>query len=280
MPFQKTEATGRVDEAPGAAETSMTNSPGMRPSADTAANGNVVVQSPLATTLKLLGDPPSAVRRRPPSLKVSGGIAALTRTWRVTRMRRQAVSNAPAPCAPASAANAITACRPIAARRISLDCMSALASGTRRSRQDLKAAAASASLASCDCNASSASFNLPRSVASAITTSPATAGAPITSKAPISAALAILCLPLSASAAKAGTCASPAGACRPRVSISSPTEGKARTATRLPARSSATPTRQALSKACWSSLAPATIRVGLPGSVPQASSRLPMAEAS
>lgn len=161
-----------------------------------------------------------------------------------------------------------------------MDARPAPASGMRCWRHALKASAASGSDASCACNASSASLYFVLSAASAITTSPATAGAPITSRAPISAGLASLCVSLPVSAANAGTCPSPAGACRPRVSTASPTAGKARTATRLPLRSIATPRRQALSKACWSSLRLATINTGLPGSEPQASSRLLIADAS
>ncbi|MNQ65005.1 hypothetical protein D3C85_794480 [compost metagenome] len=157
MPFQKTEATGRVDEAPGAAARSITSSSGMRPPEDTADSGNVVVQSPREATSKLSADPPNAVRRNAPSA-LSGGVAALTLTWRVTRMRRHALSKAPAACAPASAATAITACRPSGSSRMSLAGRSAPASGMRAWRHALKASAASLSEANCVCNASSASL--------------------------------------------------------------------------------------------------------------------------
>ena len=219
----------------------------MRPSEDTEASGKLTFQSPRETTSKLSGAPPSALRRTPSPWKDWGGVAVCTCTWRDTRMRRHAALNTPAACAPASGATAITDRRPIGARRTSLAAMSAPASGARAWRQDLNASAASGSEASSVCSASSAALSLARSAGLAITTSPVTAGAPSTSSAPISAAEASLCRSLPATAANTGACARPAGICRARVSISSPTAGKALTSTRLPARCIATPMRQALS---------------------------------
>lgn len=76
--FQNTEATGRVDEAPGAAATSITSSEGMRPLAATTPSGRVAVHSPRDTTSKPASLPPRLLRRIAERSLASGASAVRT----------------------------------------------------------------------------------------------------------------------------------------------------------------------------------------------------------